>query len=80
VANSYYGPYAYDPYPYGYAYAPAPGYMAYGYAPGVVTTYGYAPRVYSYRPNRAPVFDPENGDDPDPRIGGSFKMNTSGKD
>lgn len=30
--------------------------------------------------NRAPGFDPENSYDPDPRIGGSFKMNTSGND
>jgi hypothetical protein len=27
-----------------------------------------------------PSFDPENGSDPDPRIGGSFKMNSSRDD
>ena len=72
-AGYYYGPgYAYYP---GYAYAPAPtvvapapGYMAYGYAPGFST--------FSYGPS----YDPENGRDPDPRIGGSFRMNSSGKD
>jgi len=88
----YYGPgyayhpgYAYQPgYAYhpGYAYAPAPtvvapattvvtpapGYMAYGYAPGF--------NSFSY----GPTYDPENGRDPDPRIGGSFRMNSSGDD
>jgi hypothetical protein len=78
----YYGPgYAYHPGYHGYAYAPptvvapaptvvapAPGYMAYGYAPGFST--------FSY----APSYDPENGSDPDPRIGGSFKMNSSRDD
>ncbi len=29
---------------------------------------------------RAPIYDPENARDPDPRIGGSFKMNSSGND
>jgi len=48
--------------------APAPGYMAYGYAPGFST--------FSY----GPTFDPENGSDPDPRIGGSFRMNSSRDD
>ena len=66
----------------GYAYAPAPtvaapaatvvtpapGYMAYGYAPGFST--------FSYGPS----YDPENGSDPDPRIGSSFKMNSSRDD
>jgi hypothetical protein len=84
-ADSYhYGPgYAYQPYAYeGYAYAPAtrsyaPGYSAYSYAPGY-TAYSYAPgySVYSYGPN----YDPENGYDPDPRVGGSFRMNSSGDD
>jgi hypothetical protein len=76
-AGYYGGAYAYDP---GYAYAPS--YGAYAYSPGYATTYGYAPRTYtySYRPNRAPNFDPVNGDDPDSRIGGSFKMNSSGDD
>lgn len=63
---SYYGP-GYSGYayaPYGYAYAPAPGY--YGSS---LNTYGHAP-----------VYDPENAQDPDPRIGGSFKSNGSGKD
>jgi hypothetical protein len=77
-AGYYYGgPYAYEP---GYAYAPSSSYGAYAYEPGYATTYSYTPRSYSYRPNRAPNFDPENGDDPDPRIGGSFKMNSSGDD
>jgi hypothetical protein len=79
----YYGPgFAYHPGYQGYAYAPAPtvvapaptvftptpGYMAYGYAPGFST--------FSYGPS----YDPENGSDPDPRIGGSFKMNSSPDD
>ena len=70
----YYGPgYAYHPgyrvaYAPGYAYAPAPGYMAYGHAPGF--------NSFSY----GPTYDPENGRDPDPRIGGSFRMNSSGDD
>jgi hypothetical protein len=69
----YWGPgYAYHPGYQGYALAPAPtvvapapGYMAYGYAPGYST--------FSYGPS----YDPENGSDPDPRIGGSFRMNSS---
>ena len=62
----YYGPgYAYQPYAYeGYAYAPATRYYAPGYT------------AYSY----GPTYDPENGYDPDPRIGGSFKTNSSGDD
>src|SRR5262249_17890226 len=64
----YGGPYAYEP---GYAVAPSYGYGAYAAAPGYSTTYSYAPRGYYYdnAPNRAPNFDPVNGDDPDPRIG-----------
>lgn len=78
----YYGPgYAFHPGYYGYGFAPgptivapptvvapAPGSMAYGHAPSFNT--------FSYRPS----YDPENGNDPDPRIGGSFKMNSSGDD
>ena len=75
-AGYYYGgPYAYEP---GYAYTPS--YGAYAYSPGYTTTYAPRAYTYSYRPNRAPNFDPENGDDPDSRIGGSFKMNSSGDD
>ncbi len=48
----------------GYAYAPARGYYAPGYS------------AYSYEP----TYDPENARDPDPRIGGSFRMNSSGDD
>ena len=83
-AGYYYGPgYAYSPYAYqGYAYAPS-AYEGYAYAPAPsynpgYYSYNYAPGYYafSYRPN----YDPENGNDPDGRIGGSFKMNTSGDD
>ena len=86
-AGYYYGPgYGYQSYnydPYGYAYAPSAGYAyapsaSYGYAP--TSSYSYAP---AYRPGwsaHAPNFDPENGSDPDPRIGGSVKMNSSGDD
>jgi hypothetical protein len=70
----YYGPgYAYEPY--GYASAPSAGY-AYAAAPG----YYYAPSYTLGRSAHAPNFDPENGSDPDPRIGGSVKMNSSGND
>lgn len=65
------------------AYYGHPGY-AYGYAP---QSYAYAPaQRYVVTPghmsySQAPVYDPENGGwDPDPRIGGSFKMNSSGDD
>ena len=85
-AGYYYGPgYAYQPYAYDpgpayvyepyayetYAYAPAPrryytrGYSSYGYAPG----YSYYGRYYT-----------EKSSDPDPRIGGSFRMRTSSDD
>ena len=62
----YYGPgYAYQPSGYqGYAYEPAQQYYAPGYS------------SYSY----APTYNPENPYDPDPRIGGSFRMNSSGDD
>lgn len=83
-----YEPYGYDAYGYasapsaGYAYAPAEGYA---YAPSAGYAYAAAPRYYapSYtygRSAHAPNFDPENGSDPDPRIGGSVKMNSSGDD
>jgi hypothetical protein len=81
--TGYYGP--------GYAYAPGPGYA---YAPGHATgAYAAAPDplMVSPRPSirsgyvlgrsaTAPHFDPENGSDFDPRIGGSVKMNSSGDD
>ena len=57
----------------GYYYGPGYGYAA-------TSGYAYAP---AYRPGwsaHAPNFDPENGSDPDPRIGGSVKMNSSGDD
>lgn len=50
---------------------------SYAYRPTVATPRGGDPSRFG---NRAPVFDPENPYDPDPRIGGSFKMNTSGND
>jgi hypothetical protein len=78
-AGYYYDPgYAYAPSsydPYGYAYAPSAGY-AYAAAPG----YAYAPAYRWGWSAHAPTFDPENGSDPDPRIGGSVKMNSSGDD
>jgi hypothetical protein len=96
AANSgyYYGPgYAYAPYsydPYGYAYAPSAGYAyapsaGYAYVPNGDSAYAAAPTYYApaYRRGKsahAPYFDPENGSDPDPRIGGSVKMNSSGDD
>ncbi len=66
-AGYYYGP-GYQ----GYAYAPAPSYGPAYYS------YGYAPGYYSF--SYRPIYDPENGNDPDGRIGGSFKMNSSGDD
>jgi hypothetical protein len=83
-----YAPYSYDAY--GYAYAPSAGYAyvpsaGYAYAPSAGYAYAAAPSYYApaYRRGKsahAPYFDPENGSDPDPRIGGSVKMNTSGDD
>lgn len=83
----YYGSgYAYAPYSYGaygYAYAPSAGYAyapSAGYAYAAAPRY-YAPSYYNYGLSaHAPIFDPENGSDPDPRIGGSVKMNSSGDD
>ena len=66
-ARYYYGP------GYGYAYYPR-AYQGYAYAPAPGYYGGY--NSYSY----SPAYDPENGNDPDPRIGGSFKMNSSGDD
>jgi hypothetical protein len=88
-----YAPSSYDPYGYayapnaGYAYAPSAGY-AYGpsgdYAYAAAPTYAgptyYAPAYRRGQSAHAPYFDPENGSDPDPRIGGSVKMNSSGDD
>jgi hypothetical protein len=91
-AGYYYGSgYAYAPYGYGaYGYAPSAGYgyapsTGYAYAPSAGYAYAAAPRYYApaYRFGKsahAPYFDPENGSDPDPRIGGSVKMNSSGDD
>jgi hypothetical protein len=62
----------YDGPGYGYAYPRA--YQGYAYAPAPGYYGGY--NSYSY----SPTYDPENGNDPDPRIGGSFKMNSSGDD
>jgi hypothetical protein len=83
-----YAPYSYDAYGYasvpsgGYAYAPTTGYM---YAPSAGSAFAavptYSTRSYTFgRSAHAPNFDPENGSDPDPRIGGSVKMNSSGDD
>ena len=59
--------------------APAPA-PVYSYGPAYYS-YGYVPApTYSYRYGYRSVYDPENGYDPDGRIGGSFKMNTSGDD
>ena len=74
-----YAPYSYDAY--GYASAPSAGYA---YSPTGGSVFAAAP-IYtpSYtigRSAHAPNFDPENGSDPDPRIGGSVKMNSSGDD
>jgi hypothetical protein len=87
-----YAPSSYDPY--GYAYAPSAGYAygpsaGYAYVPSGSSAYAAAPRYYAPRYTyersyglsaHAPNFDPENGSDPDPRIGGSVKMNSSGDD
>jgi hypothetical protein len=62
-AGYYYGP-GYEPY--GYAYAPAPATV---YAPGYV----YAPGAYAYSPS----YNPEQPYDPDPRIGGSVRLNSN---
>jgi hypothetical protein len=73
--------YSYGParYSHGYVPAPAPA-PVYSYGPAYYS-YGYVPApTYSYRYGYRSVYDPENGNDPDGRIGGSFKMNTSGKD
>jgi hypothetical protein len=89
-----YAPYSYDPYGYafapsaGYAYVPSTTYVPssdYAYAPTAGYAYAAAPRYYAPRYTygrsaSAPIFDPENGSDPDPRIGGSVKMNSSGDD
>jgi hypothetical protein len=91
-----YAPYSYNSYGYayapsaGYAYAPSAGYAyapsaGYAYAPSGGYAYAAAPSYYApaYRRGKsahAPYFDPENGSDPDPRIGGSVKMNSSGDD
>ncbi|HET7681954.1 MAG TPA: hypothetical protein VFK79_17685 [Xanthobacteraceae bacterium] len=73
----YWGPgYAYHPGYQGFAYEPAPTVVA--PAPGM-TAYSYAPAFRSL-PSLGPTFDPENGSDPDPRIGGSFRMNSSRDD
>jgi hypothetical protein len=92
-AGYYHAPgYAYAPHgysAYGYASAPSAGYV---YAPSTGYMYGpragsafaaaptYAPSYTFGRSAHAPHFDPENGSDPDPRIGGSVKMNSSGDD
>ena len=92
-SSYYYGPgYAYGYYPNayeGYAYVPAPApvysyrpaYYSYGYVPAPV--YSYGPAYYSYGYVPAPTYY-RNGYrsnyDPDGRIGGSFKMNSSGKE
>jgi hypothetical protein len=40
----------------------------------------FASGIVAFDPNHAPVYDPEYSADPDPRIGGSLKTNTSGDD
>ena len=79
-ARYYYGPgyayypygYAYYPYAYeGYAYEPAPA-EAYAYEPApAAPVYSYGPAYYSY--SYVPLYK-RRAYDPDPRIGGSFKM------
>lgn len=85
TAPGYYGPgFAYSP---GYTVSPglnsfatAPiGGMAFAASPLPSTT--LCPPMYIYgKSAHASCFDPENGSDPDPRIGGSVKMNSSGDD
>ena len=61
-----------------YALAPTGG-MAIAASPLPSTTLCPPPSIYG-KSAHAACFDPENGSDPDPRIGGSVKMNSSGDD
>jgi hypothetical protein len=78
-AGYYHHPgYAYHP---GYSY----GYQGYAYVPEPSVTYVERRPMYGWgyqmRPGtHAPNYDPENAMDPDPRIGGSVKVNSSGDD
>ena len=55
------------------------GYAAGGFAAGALVGAAAANANAGYY--YGPTYDPENGSpDPDSRIGGSFKMNTSGDD
>ena len=78
--------YAYGP---AYTYSPGNAYGSYAYAPAGGFAYAASPLPsttmcppgYIYgKSAHASCFDPENGSDPDPRIGGSVKMNSSGDD
>jgi len=71
----YYGP--------GYAYSPGPATGAFAASPGPLMASPepiYRRGFVLGRSASAPNFDPENGSDIDPRIGGSVKMNSSGDD
>ena len=62
------------------AYVYAPGGVAFAASPlPMTTTLCPPPSIYG-KSAHAACFDPENGSDPDPRIGGSVKMNSSGND
>jgi hypothetical protein len=59
-----------------FAAAPLPGAIVVAPLPSALCPPGY---IYG-KSAHASCFDPENGSDPDPRIGGSVKMNSSGDD